>query len=297
LGDLVLAAIDYPGQGYRRRWRHKKHPVLDHWIVSIPLARPPNGGDSVEAGPLRAQCLAQPHEGEGEDDGVLALFLPRDLPFTRPSRFAIREDAGRLLADYLLLLHRSLPALRVADVPHIVSATTSLAAVCLSPSADHAEEAQRSIDAVTMERAARIVTENLADRNLTPDQLCRALGVSRSSLYRIFEPVGGVSTYIRRKRLLRTRDMLADSTDGRPISAIAEEWGFVDASTYSRMFKKEFGLSPKEARVEGWRGVKHAGWLPGNRSGDGAWTLGRLLLGSRQGGHGVRKRAASAGPD
>ena len=88
--------------------------------------------------------------------------------------------------------------------------------------------------------------------------------------------------------------MLADSMDGRPISAIAEEWGFVDASTYSRMFKKEFGLSPKEARVEGWQGAKHAGWLPGILPDEGILTLGRLLLGSRQGGHGVRKRAVPA---
>lgn len=79
-----------------------------------------------------------------------------------------------------------------------------------------------------------------------------ALGVSRSRLYRIFEPLGGVASYIRRQRLLRTRDALSDIADTRSISRIAEEWGFVDASAYSRTFEHEFGISPKEARDIGW---------------------------------------------
>lgn len=186
----------------------------------------------------------------------------------------MNESSKRFLTDYMLLLHRSLPDLRSADVPHIAAATTSLLAACLAPSRDHIAEAQRPIEVSIMNRASRTVAKHLANPQLAPDWLCRELGVSRSSLYRIFEPVGGVSTYIRRERLRKTRDALMDSSDGRSISTIAEQWGFTDPSTYSRMFKKEFGISPSEARAEGWLSVECA------RPTDGADILRNLMLGN-----------------
>nr|WP_237361842.1 AraC family transcriptional regulator [Rhizobium gallicum] len=39
---------------------------------------------------------------------------------------------------------------------------------------------------------------------------------------------------------------------------MAEEWGFDDPSAYSRAFRHEFGMTPKEAREVGWfRDVFH----------------------------------------
>jgi AraC-like DNA-binding protein len=122
-----------------------------------------------------------------------------------------------------------------------------------------------------------LIDSRLTDRNLSSKMLCAALGVSRSRLYRLFEPLGGIASYIRKQRLLRTRDALSDIADGRSISRIAEQWGFVDASAYSRTFRHEFGISPKEARDIGWASN---GFVVArecvNRS-DGAQTLYQLL--------------------
>lgn len=173
-----------------------------------------------------------------------------------PSRVNVRDEMKDFLSSYLLLLLRSLSAFNAVDVPKVVSATTSLVTACLSPSRDHVVEAQRPMDLVQLDRAAKIIAERLADRDLTPDQLCRQLGISRSSLYRLFEPVGGVSSYVRRQRLLKTREMLSDRADRRTISSIAEEWSFTDPSAYSRMFRKEFGITPREAREKDRRNGK-----------------------------------------
>jgi AraC-like DNA-binding protein len=254
LGDLTLVSVEYPGTGYRRRWSSRKNPVFDHWLLSIPQIVSP-GGEPSQAGRLRWQCLAMPHQDQGEDDGALCLFLPRDFAFSQPFALDIRPEMAAFIVDYLSLLHGSLPDRRENDVPNIAAATTSLLAACITPSRDHFFEAQGVIDAVIMSRAYRLVAAQLADRNLTPEKICRELGISRSRLYRIFEPVGGVANYIRRQRLLKTRDALGDSTDGSPISSIAEKWGFMDPSTYSRTFRKEFGISPKDARAAGWLGI------------------------------------------
>lgn len=258
----------------RYGWRHLRNPTIDNWCLHLPLpkSRPPGG--NLEAGDLGLQSLADPFECVFEKNDHLVLCIPRNLHFIRSSRIEVRAQSKQILTDYMLLLYRSLPDLRSADVPYIAAATTSLLAACLTPLHDHIAEAQRPIEAAIMNRASRIIAKQLPDPALTPDLLCREVGISRSALYRIFEPVGGVSTYIRRARLRKTRDMLADSSDGRPISAIAEQWGFMDPSTYSRMFKKEFGISPREMRGDGWLSVE------ATRQTDGMPTLRSLLLGN-----------------
>lgn len=259
LGDIALVTIECPGFGYDLRWEHRKRPLLDHWVLSVPFSESPSG--EMKAGKARMRCLALPDEGLTNEDLFVALFLPNTMPATSSSSLQIGEATLRFLADYMLLLHRSLPHLRKGDLPLIVATTTNLFAAALAPSNDRDMAAQGAADAVATARIARIIAERLRDPLLTPDKLCRAVGVSRSRLYRMFEPAGGISNYVRRKRLLKTRDVLADSSDRRSISSIAEEWGFTDASTYSRMFKLEFGISPKEARELGWQGIKHATWL------------------------------------
>ena len=81
------------------------------------------------------------------------------------------------------------------------------------------------------------------------DELCRDLAVSRSRLYRLFEPLGGVVHYIRHRRLLDAHAALADVEDRRPIVAIAAERGFIDPAEFSRAFKREFGYRPSDARA------------------------------------------------
>ncbi|UVK47519.1 helix-turn-helix domain-containing protein [Mesorhizobium sp. AR07] len=276
LGDLALGTIKFPGFGYDIRWEHRKRPLLDHWVLSVPFSR--SRGGKMALGKPRLRCLALPDVAVTHDDLFIRLFLPRTWPATRSSKIEASDATLTFLAHYAILLYRSLPNLREGDLPHIVTATANLFAAALMPSKDHLAAAQGPVDAVTTARIAKTIVERLTDPDLTPAKLCRAAGISRSRLYRIFEPAGGVANYVRRKRLLKTRDALANSSDRRTISSIAEAWGFADPSTYSRMFKLEFGVSPKEARELGWQGVKHSTWLSIDQPIDGVGTLGTLLI-------------------
>jgi AraC-like DNA-binding protein len=57
--------------------------------------------------------------------------------------------------------------------------------------------------------------------------LCSAFGLSRSALYRLFAPIGGISDYIRQRRLARARLALNASARGRGgIGKIARQFGF-----------------------------------------------------------------------
>lgn len=285
LGKLIFTRTKLPGKGYAYRWRHVRKATLDHWYVALPFHSSKRGDSQVQRAAMpELHCLARPFEAETEEDGVLTLFIPRDLFGSNSAldHMLDVESSGGLavmLADYLLLLNRSLPELRITELPYVVEATRCLIAACMAPSPDRLAEAQNPVGSILIERARRLISCRLAESDLTPDMLCAELGVSRSRLYRLFEPFGGISAYIRRQRLLRTRDALSDTSDRRPIARIAEEWGFFDASAYSRTFRHEFGISPKEARETGWDGH---GYLIGKdrpHPSEHAQSLGHLLRG------------------
>ena len=97
-------------------------------------------------------------------------------------------------------------------------------------------------------RARRYVQRNLNTAELTSEGMSRALGISRTRLYQLFEPSGGVNHYIQRRRLLAAHAALSDPGETRRIIDIAESVGFNSAANFSRAFTHEFGYSPREAR-------------------------------------------------
>jgi AraC-like DNA-binding protein len=95
----------------------------------------------------------------------------------------------------------------------------------------------------------RHIDKNLQAPGLDATNLARTFGLSRASLYRLFEPVGGVAGYIRAARLRRAYQEIADSAQAnRRIGPIAYGLGFRNVSAFNRLFRKQFGLSPGDLR-------------------------------------------------
>jgi len=95
----------------------------------------------------------------------------------------------------------------------------------------------------------RYIEANLAARDLGVERLTRTFGLSRASLYRLFEPVGGVASYVRARRLRRARQELqAVGLDNRRIGPIAYQSGFSSVTAFNRAFREAYGQTPREAR-------------------------------------------------
>jgi AraC-like DNA-binding protein len=146
------------------------------------------------------------------------------------------------------------PRLNPEDAPAVIEAILLLAGQALERPADPNAPAWTLGDA-EMFAAARLIDERLLDRGLDAESLMRALGLSRSSLYRAFQSVGGVKAYIRQRRLERARDVLANRTGPRPtVGEVAQSCGFASDSHFSRAFRKAFGYPPgaqRESDVSG----------------------------------------------
>ena len=100
-----------------------------------------------------------------------------------------------------------------------------------------------------MMRARKEVQAHLGSPALTVANLCRKLGVSRSTLHRLFEEGGGVQAYIRDMRLEAARQALLNPENPERIGDLAERLGFSDAAHLSRLFKARFGETPSDCRA------------------------------------------------
>jgi AraC-like DNA-binding protein len=238
----------------------RRSPV-DHWAITFSKHSPCEvqvGDSSLSALPGTPVVLSLGEEmrvSRSQHDDRLQLLLSRDdfgaiahhLETVKGT--LVQGAPANLLADYMLVLERHLPRLAPEDVDRLPKAVEAMLAACLGPSADRTATAQRQIDFTLMERVRRVVRRNLRSPSLGPDKLCREAAMSRSQLYRVLESEGGVAHYIQRRRLSESFTLLCDASQNLQIGKIAEMLCFADASSFSRAFRQEFGVTPREVRV------------------------------------------------
>ncbi|MGU3544551.1 helix-turn-helix domain-containing protein [Methylobacterium sp. A52T] len=108
-------------------------------------------------------------------------------------------------------------------------------------------------EAVSQAAVVSLARAHIARRmhhpDLNPQDIQRALGLSRTSLYRAFGETGGIAAAIRDARLdLARRRLEARRDDKVRIASIAYACGFTDVPTFNRGFRKRFGLAPGDLR-------------------------------------------------
>ena len=115
---------------------------------------------------------------------------------------------------------------------------------------DAAELGKDALKATLPLRILEYARAHLHDPHLGVAQVAAADHVFERHLYNILGASGiTLSDWIRTERLERCRNDIASSAfHATPIASIARGWGFTDPSSFTRMFRNAYDMSPREWR-------------------------------------------------
>jgi len=126
-----------------------------------------------------------------------------------------------------------------------------LSAILMAACAEHVS-AQAFAAGHLFEDARAHIESRLADHDLGLENVARALNVSTRTLNRAFRAHDlTFGEWIRRRRLDQCRIDLEDAMLAHvPVSVLAARWGLTDPAHFSRVFKAEYGMSPRSFRSQ-----------------------------------------------
>ncbi|MBB4088899.1 helix-turn-helix transcriptional regulator [Salinibacter ruber] len=110
-------------------------------------------------------------------------------------------------------------------------------------------ELPRNTSAGGLAAAVQYIQDNL-DRHISIDELVEEACMSKSSFYRHFSDEFEMSPleYITRERVVRARELLADSDN--TVTNVSHALGFSSTSHFIDMFKEHEGVTPKQYQMD-----------------------------------------------
>lgn len=270
IDDVLLTRAIASRQKYDRASGKIARDGLDHYMVQVFVGGHTDvffGRRMVRSHPGSpiAFDLGDVLDSYNSNFDILCVVIPR----LRLAPLLLRPDsvqgqipdpdsgAGRLLGDFMTSLYLTAPSLTPAEAATSIRALLELVAAALNGVAA-ADVDARAADHALLLKAQRFLRDNLASQELSPEAVALGVGISRTALYKLFQPLGGVSGYARELRLRRCLSEIMSARHAHAqISQIAYRWGFTNAAHFNRAFKQRFGRTPGDAREAARDAVLH----------------------------------------
>lgn len=177
--------------------------------------------------------------------GHMQTWLPY-LQAALVRRFETQEGSGQLMRQMLLSALKQRKPLSEVAAGGVSTAILHLIGAQLSECADVLpDQEQESVQQVQLLKLKQYIAENLTDQNLKVELLCERFRYSRRYLYKLFALQNlSPADYIQRQRLEACKQLLANPHYQRPVTELAYQYGFRDATAFSHAFRRRYGLSP-----------------------------------------------------
>ena len=231
---------------------------IDH--ISVIINRTRTVGDcdgrnlDAAAGTVQFRDLSRPSTSRSEGIDVIKLLVPRT---SLPSWLAGRglhglvlpaASAGeRLVSSHLRTLCDVAADLSEDEGVAAMEATFVIAERFLGKAGAVSPLQTEAIHRTIRQRTMRLIDAQLSRGPVETVWIARALGVSRSSLYRAFETTGGVQASIQRRRLDRAHVAIRMHQGPLvPLAEIAMQQGFTSEAVFIRAFRERFDIRPDE---------------------------------------------------
>lgn len=158
-----------------------------------------------------------------DENRIEGLRHQADAYITKPFHFPVIEET---IANLLQNRQRVTSHISV-EIPKEINETTS------------------KTDKAFFARFTAFVEQHIANENLSVQDICSNLGVSKIQLYRKIKPLinSGINEYILQQRIQKAKQLLQN--ENLSLAEVAAKTGFSTPSYFSACFKKATGTTPK----------------------------------------------------
>jgi AraC family transcriptional activator of tynA and feaB len=159
----------------------------------------------------------------------------------------IEHGIGAVTASHLSTLVREAKSLESRRAEPVLDLTLELVAACLQGERGRVTTGSR---ARFLAEVRAYIEEHLDEADLGPRRLAEAFRVSSRYIHLLFADAGiSVSAWILQRRLEQCRlELAGEGRRAATITDIAFRWGFNDSAHFCHVFKKRYGLSPRDYR-------------------------------------------------
>jgi AraC-like DNA-binding protein len=262
-GDVSLSRLTASPTLYRRLPRHLVAERDEQFLVTVPARSEVNFsqcGKSVRCNPggFILERSDEPYEFSHASDADLWVVKVDAKKLAgrirAPDRFCSLQfdassGAGGLFTDMLHLLPQRFDAMTAEARSTVGQQLVELLVLSLQADERTLTSANSSVREAHLTRIESFVRQSLGDRELDPETIAGACGISTRYLHELFRDTNQtLGQWIRDQRLAACHQDLADPGNRQSIAEIAYQWGFSDQAQFSRNFRNHFGLSPTEFR-------------------------------------------------
>ncbi|MFJ8129834.1 AraC-like ligand-binding domain-containing protein [Streptomyces hydrogenans] len=274
LGTLHISRVQAGPQVVRREKRHISRDDRRSLVVSLQrqgtATKEQDGRESViRPGEFSLSDSSRRFGIKLEGEFAFTSFhFPReelhvrdkDLQALTATTFTGREGSAALVATFLARMAREAEGFDDAAGHRVAATALDLMVLLIDERRGRSTSGGPRVAAASLERVKDHILRNLADPDLSPSRIAAAHFMSVRYLHKLFELEGTtVGGWIRTQRLERCRRELLRPMAGEVgVAVIAQRWGFVSPSHFSRIFRAAYGTTPREWQLQGRPGA-HCG--------------------------------------
>ncbi|WP_448661956.1 acetamidase/formamidase family protein [Sphingomonas sp. CJ20] len=193
------------------------------------------------------------------DNRTLIVRVPQSLLTSRlkaplpevPRRIGTDAGAARVFSGMLRALADGIGEITTDQARPVEMALPEfLLASLLDNAPPKALGGAAGMRAALLERIFQTIEIRLGDPDLNYQQVAAEHGISPRYLQKLFESIDdSFGHYVKVRRLERCRlDLRSPLHVQKSISDILFQWGFNDSASFSRAFREQYGISPREYR-------------------------------------------------
>jgi AraC-like DNA-binding protein len=265
LGDVSLSRLTSEPLEYRRLLHHFRGEGEEHYLVTVPIQSEvffSQCGKDVRcrAGGLILERSHEPYVFSHDEPSDLWVVKVSAAALRgkilQPDRFCslqfdVTRGGGGLFFDMLELIPRRIDGMSEELRATVGRQLVELLVLALKDDDRTLTAGATAVRAAHLSRIESYIRSRLGDSGLDPETIARACRISTRYLHELFRDANQtLSSWIRDQRLDACREALGDPARKQTVAEIAYQWGFGDQAQFSRAFKAQFGMPPRDYRQQ-----------------------------------------------